>query len=49
MSRISTAFRKHQESARTRRELRRALSAAGSDSVRTELVAMAARQGLPIR
>src|SRR6478609_10131896 len=47
MSRISKAVRSHRDSARTRREINRAIERAATPGVRNELLAMAQIQGLP--
>ena len=49
MSRISKAVRNHRDSARTRREINRAIERAATPGVRNELLAMAQIQGLPLR
>ncbi len=49
VSRLSATIRRHQESARTRREVSRAIDTAGTESVRAELLAMAIRQNLRMR
>lgn len=51
MSRISTAVRNRRDSARTTREVNRAIERAATPSVRNELITMAEMQGLrlPLR
>jgi hypothetical protein len=49
MSRIGTAVRNRRDSARTRREVSRAIERAATPAVRNELLAMAQMQGLPLR
>jgi hypothetical protein len=49
MSRISRAVRNHRDTARTRREVSRAIERAATPGVREELMAMAQVQGLPLR
>lgn len=49
MSRISTAVRNHRDTAKTRREVSRAIDNAATRGVREELMAMAQVQGLPLR
>ncbi len=49
VSRLSATIRRHQESARTRREVSRAIRMAGSESVRNELTAMAIQQNVTMR
>lgn len=49
MSRISQAVRNHRDSARTRREIDRAIDRAATPAIRNELLAMAQVQGLPLR
>ena len=49
MSKISMAVRNRRDSARTRREVNRAIEHAATPAVRNELLAMAQMQGLPLR
>lgn len=49
MSRISRAVRNHRDSARTRREVDRAIERAATPGIRNELLTMAQHQGLPLR
>ena len=49
MSKISMAVRNRRDSARTRREVNRAIEHAATPGVRNELLAMAQMQGLPLR
>jgi hypothetical protein len=49
MSRISKAVRNRRDTARTRREVSRAIDNAATKGVREELMTMAQHQGLPLR
>jgi len=49
MSSIATAMRNRRDSARTRREVNRAIDRAASPAVRDELITLAQVQGLPLR
>ena len=49
MSRLSTAVKNHRDTAKTRREVSRAIDRAATKGVREELMAMAQVQGLPLR
>ena len=49
MSRISTAMKNRRDTARTRREVSRAIDRAATPAVRDELITLAQVQGLPLR
>ena len=49
MSRLGKAVRTHRDTARTRREVNRAIEHAATPAVRDELLAMAQIQGLALR
>jgi hypothetical protein len=49
MSRIGTAMKHRRDTARTSREVSRAIARAATPSVRNELITMAEIQGLPLR
>ena len=49
MSRIGNAMKNRRHSARTSREVSRAIERAATPSVRNELITMAEIQGLPLR
>jgi hypothetical protein len=49
MSRISIAMKNRRDTARTRREVSRAIDHAATSAVRDELITLAQVQGLPLR
>ena len=49
MSRITTAMKNRRDTARTRREVSRAIDHAATPAVRDELITLAQVQGLPLR